>query len=129
MYFFFFWHRAISGHFSRWLPKKLVGLCGNHWLDCIQIWYGCSLGISDDLINFWNESIENKMAAAAIQKKIDVVVVGLFFSLFLDIDRQSLLLSYFFCIDCVEWILFSPAYTSSFVIILQHNQNPGRMQM
>ena len=38
----------------------------NHWFDCIQIWYGCSLGISDDLINFWDESIENKMAAAAI---------------------------------------------------------------
>ena len=26
----------------------------NRWLDCIQIWYGCSLGISDDLINFWD---------------------------------------------------------------------------
>ena len=33
------------------------------WLDCIQIWYGCSLGISDDLINFWDKSIKNKMAA------------------------------------------------------------------
>ena len=47
----------------------------NRWLDCIQIWYGCSLGISDDLITFWEESIKNKMAAAAI-KKIDKVVVG-----------------------------------------------------
>ena len=36
------------------------------WLVCIQIWYGCSLGISDDLINFWDESITNKTAAAAI---------------------------------------------------------------
>ena len=38
----------------------------NCWLDCIQILYGCSLGISDALINFWDESIEKKMAAAAI---------------------------------------------------------------
>ena len=28
--------------------------------------YGCSLGISDNLIIFWDESIKNKMAAAAI---------------------------------------------------------------
>ena len=41
----------------------------NRWLDRIHIWYGCSLGISDDLINFWDESIKNKMAAAAIWKK------------------------------------------------------------
>ena len=62
----------------------------NRWLDCIQIWYCCSLGISDDLINFWDESIKNKMAATAI-KKINMVVVGvIFFSLFLDIDGQSL---------------------------------------
>ena len=30
----------------------------NGWLDYIQVWNGCSLGISDDLINFWNESIK-----------------------------------------------------------------------
>ena len=36
---------------------------------CIKIWYGCSLGNFDDLINFWDESIKNKMAAAAIKKK------------------------------------------------------------
>ena len=42
----------------------------NRWLDCIQIWYGCSLGISDDLINFWDESIKNKMVAAVIYKKM-----------------------------------------------------------
>ena len=41
----------------------------NRWLDCIQNWYGCSLGISDDLIIFWDESIKNKMTAAAILKK------------------------------------------------------------
>ena len=41
----------------------------NRCLDCIQIWYGCSLGISDDLITFWDESIKNKMAAVAILKK------------------------------------------------------------
>ena len=38
----------------------------NRWLDCIQIWYGCFLGTSEDLINFWDGSIKNKMAAAAI---------------------------------------------------------------
>ena len=47
----------------------------NHWLDCIQIWYGYSLGISDDLINFWNESITNKRLPQPL-KKIDMVVVG-----------------------------------------------------
>ena len=35
-------------------------------LDCIQIWYGCSLGISDDLIDFWDESIKKNMTATAI---------------------------------------------------------------
>ena len=35
-------------------------------LDYIQIWYSYSLGISDDLINFWDESIKNKMAPTAI---------------------------------------------------------------
>ena len=40
----------------------------NRWLDCVQIWCGFSLGISDDLINFWNKSIENKMAAAQFKK-------------------------------------------------------------
>ena len=68
----------------------------NRLLDCIQIWYGCSLGDSDDLITFWDESIKTKMAAAAILVLIDssqndMVVVGvIFFSLFLDIDGQSL---------------------------------------
>ena len=38
----------------------------DRWLDCIQIWYGCSLGISDDMINFWDNSIKNKLAAVAI---------------------------------------------------------------
>ena len=51
----------------------------NRWLDCIQIWYGCSLGISDDPINFWHESIKNKMAAAAIKKKIHGGSGGHFF--------------------------------------------------
>ena len=31
-------------------------------MDHIQILCGGSLGISDDLINFWEEFIENKMA-------------------------------------------------------------------
>ena len=38
----------------------------NRRLDCIQTWYGSSLGIYNDLINFWDESIKNKMTAAAI---------------------------------------------------------------
>ena len=64
----FFLHQAISGHFPRWPPKKLVGtityepLVGLH----SNLVYGCSLGISDDLIDFWDESIKNKMAATAI---------------------------------------------------------------
>ena len=40
----------------------------NRSLDCIQIWYGCSLDISDDMINFSDESVKKKMAAAAIKK-------------------------------------------------------------
>ena len=32
------------------------------WLDRIQIRRGGSLGISDDLTNFWEESIKSKMA-------------------------------------------------------------------
>ena len=51
----------------------------NRWLDCVQIWYGCYLGISDNLINFWDKSIKNEMAAADIKKKIDMVVVGVIF--------------------------------------------------
>ena len=38
----------------------------NRWLDCIHIWYVSSLGNTADLINFWDESIKNKMAATAI---------------------------------------------------------------
>ena len=53
----------------------------NRCLDCIQIWYGCSLDISDDLIDFWDEFVKNKMAAAA-NKKIDMVVVGVILSEF-----------------------------------------------
>ena len=42
-------------------PKKLVGAIIYEpllRLQCIQIWYGSSVGISDDLINFWDESIK-----------------------------------------------------------------------
>ena len=63
----------------------------NRCLDCIQIWYDCSLGISDNLINFSDESIKKKLAAKAIYlKKWHRGSVGHFFSLFLDIDGQSL---------------------------------------
>ena len=41
----------------------------NRCLDCIQIWYGCSLGRSDDLINFWDEFLKNKMALGSHLKK------------------------------------------------------------
>ena len=65
--YIFVWHHAISCHFPRWPPKKLVGtITYEPLVDCIHIWYGCSLGISDDLINLWDESNKNKMAAAAI---------------------------------------------------------------
>ena len=37
---------------ARYLMKR--------WLDRIQIWRGGSLGISDDLITFWEESIKKK---------------------------------------------------------------------
>ena len=50
----------------------------NRCLDCIQILFGCSLGISDDLINFWDESIKYRIVAAVI-KKTDMVVVGVIF--------------------------------------------------
>ena len=53
----------------------------NRCLDCIQIWYGCSLDISYGLNNFWDEFVKNKMAATAI-KKIDMVVVGVILSEF-----------------------------------------------
>ena len=54
-------------------------------------------------LTFWDESIKNKMAAAAIWKKIDMVVVGvIFFSLFLDIDGQSLRLRG----PAINWWLF-----------------------
>ena len=67
------------------------------------MWYVCSLGISDDLINFWDESIKNKMAAAAIFLKNDIVGV-IFLSLlnFLDIDGQSLRLRG----PAINWLLF-----------------------
>ena len=47
----------------------------NRWLDWIQIWYGLSLCISDNLINFWEESIKTKWLPQPF-KKIDMVVLG-----------------------------------------------------
>ena len=35
----------------------------------VSFWYVCSLGICDDLINFLDESMKNKMAAAAFKKR------------------------------------------------------------
>ena len=71
----------------------------NRWLGCIQIWYGCALGTCDDLINFGMNPLRTKWLLQPFKKKIDMVVVGvIFFSLFLDIDGQSLRLrdGYFF---------------------------------
>ena len=34
----------------------------NRWLDHIPIWCGGSLGISDDLISFWEEFSKNKIS-------------------------------------------------------------------
>ena len=60
----------------------------NRWLDCIQIWYGCSLGISDDLNNFWDESIKDKWLPQPFEKNIDMVVVGVIVFYFLTLmDR------------------------------------------
>ena len=47
----------------------------NRWLDCIQIWYGCSPGISNDLINFCVHPLQTKWLPQPL-KKIDMVVVG-----------------------------------------------------
>ena len=40
----------------------------NRWLDCIQIWHGCTLGISDDLNNFWDESSKKKLLPQPFEK-------------------------------------------------------------
>ena len=65
--YIFFWHQAISGHFPRWPLKKLVGTITYEPLVGLRSnLYVCSLGISDDLFDFWDESFKNKMAAAAI---------------------------------------------------------------
>ena len=47
---------------ARYLMKR--------WLDRIQISCGGSRGISDDLINFWEDSIQNKMADGGHFEKI-----------------------------------------------------------
>ena len=71
---------------TKWLPQpfKKNGRLKSLWArfrcsECIQIWYGCSLGISDDLINFWDESIKKTWMPQPL-KKIDMVVVGVIFS-------------------------------------------------
>ena len=62
---------ASAAIFPRWPPKKLVGtityelLVGLH----SNLVWSC-LGLSDDLINFQDEFIKNKMAAAAIFSKM-----------------------------------------------------------
>ena len=61
---------------KRPFSKKFVSTIPVGWIAFI---IGCSLSISDDLINFWDESIKNKMAAATL-KKIDMV--GVIFSHF-----------------------------------------------
>ena len=53
-------------------PKSLwAWYLMNHWFDRIQILYRSSLGISNDLINFWGESIKNKIADEGHFEKID----------------------------------------------------------
>ena len=46
--------------------RAAIKTCGhdNRWLDCFQIWQCCSVGISDELINYWDKSVK-KMAATA----------------------------------------------------------------
>ena len=47
----------------------------SRWLDCSHILEDSSLGISDDLINFWEGSTKNKMAVAALKKNNCEVVM------------------------------------------------------
>ena len=62
----------------------------NRWLDLIQIWRGGSLDISDDLINFWEESNKNKMADGRHLKK--------------NSHQKSLWERYLmnYCLDCIQ---------------------------
>ena len=41
----------------------------NRWWNRIHIYYGGYLGVSDDLINFWEEFIRNKMVDKGHLKK------------------------------------------------------------
>ena len=59
-YVAFFQDGRLKSLWARWFM--------NRWLDCIQIWYGCSLGISDDLINFWDESIKTIWLPQSVKK-------------------------------------------------------------
>ena len=40
----------------------------NRWLDCIQVWYGCSPGISDDLITFGMDLLKTKWLPQPFKK-------------------------------------------------------------
>ena len=62
----------------------------NRCLDCIQIWYGCSLGISDYLITFGINPLKTKWLPQQFKQNRHGGSVGHFFLLFLDIDGQSL---------------------------------------
>ena len=57
---------ADGGHFEK--NSHLMATqkaCGHDKLWIVG-WIAFKFGISDDVINFWDESIKNKMAAAAI---------------------------------------------------------------
>ena len=47
----------------------------NHWLDHIQILCSDSLGISNDLISFWEVSIKNNMDDGGYLEKSHLVGV------------------------------------------------------
>ena len=51
-----------GGNFENMAAHKLFGLGLSRWLNRIQYFCGGSLGISDNLINFWENIIESKMA-------------------------------------------------------------------
>ena len=55
---------ADGGHFDNNSNQKSLWTryLMSCWLDRIQIWCGVYLCISDDLVNFWEESLKNKMA-------------------------------------------------------------------
>ena len=70
--------KADLGHLKKSYPKSLwARYLLNHWLDRITICCSLSLGISNDLVNFGNNSLKNKIADGGHLEKY--YPVGVFF--------------------------------------------------